>query len=726
MRIAAEPTQSGTPPLRVTIVSPYATIGGAERWLLDVLDATARLDVDIVQLQSGAIESEFERRRIRYELLPTGGSGAQMVRAAMRLRRQLRDSNCEAVLANGLKAAIVGVVACRSLGIPVVWIKHDHFHDRIVGRVIARAVDHVIATSSQLIEPTPPRAATVVPPPRPTAPLLSRGAAREVLAARGVRLDDRPTFAMVGRIIDYKGIDDAIVALGTATSWQLVVIGDDDASQAGATDALRQLAEHEGVADRVHFTGHIDGAFSVLTAFDAVGQFPKLGHDSSGEGFGIAALEAAAAGVPVISTPNAPVLELLGGAHLVVPVASPTAIAEALTKVRELGPTAVSLAADLANEHPDASRVADTVAAVIARVAGRPGAGRTDGRPVSVITTVFNESRSIDAMVERLLPQLQPVDELIVVDGGSTDDTVERLQQWSARDPRLHAISSPGATIADGRNIAVDACRNEVVACTDAGCVATATWLAAFRSAFAEPDPPSLVTGTYEVIGDLPFQRAMATANYPVLDEAIRRGPLVRAYGRVFGTVFDPTLPTGRSMAFTRTAVREAGGFPETLSEVVIGQRIAMGGGRCDLSTEATVRWLQRPTWRSTAKMYWNYGYGDGVSGSTLLVARNLARASATVFVLLALSGVLGRTGRRLTLLGGMAYLSLPLVRSHRRRLDVKAVALVPLAMSTKDVAKAAGCATALAFRAWKVVDRRPRSATTIGGPSTALRDATP
>ena len=48
---------------------------------------------------------------------------------------------------------------------------------------------------------------------------------------------------------------------------------------------------------------------------------------------------------------------------------------------------------------------------------------------VSVIATVLNEAEDIDGLVSSLLQQtLQPA-EIVVVDGGSTDGTWERLQR---------------------------------------------------------------------------------------------------------------------------------------------------------------------------------------------------------------------------------------------------------------------------------------------------------
>ncbi|MBN1967720.1 MAG: glycosyltransferase, partial [Anaerolineae bacterium] len=42
---------------------------------------------------------------------------------------------------------------------------------------------------------------------------------------------------------------------------------------------------------------------------------------------------------------------------------------------------------------------------------------------ISLIMTVFNEGDTIQAVMESLLAQTRPPDEIVIVDGGSTDDT---------------------------------------------------------------------------------------------------------------------------------------------------------------------------------------------------------------------------------------------------------------------------------------------------------------
>ena len=61
-----------------------------------------------------------------------------------------------------------------------------------------------------------------------------------------------------------------------------------------------------------------------------------------------------------------------------------------------------------------------------------------------MITPVYNKSRNIEALLKRLVPVLERCAasfEIIFVDDGSTDDTLDRLRAAHAADPRIRALS---------------------------------------------------------------------------------------------------------------------------------------------------------------------------------------------------------------------------------------------------------------------------------------------
>src|SRR5438067_2216940 len=86
--------------------------------------------------------------------------------------------------------------------------------------------------------------------------------------------------------------------------------------------------------------------------------------------------------------------------------------------------------------------------------------GRTPGRAlVSVVIPTLNEGAQIGPAVADLVW----ADEVIVVDGGSTDDTVARAQAQGAR-----VLILRNATIAAQRNLGIEAAENHWVLTVDA------------------------------------------------------------------------------------------------------------------------------------------------------------------------------------------------------------------------------------------------------------------
>ena len=92
---------------------------------------------------------------------------------------------------------------------------------------------------------------------------------------------------------------------------------------------------------------------------------------------------------------------------------------------------------------------------------------------VSLITTVLDASDSVGAFLESVSWQTRPPDEVVVVDGGSTDGTLERIRSADT----VTLIEQRGANIARGRNVAISAATHDVIAVTDGDCVLERDWL---------------------------------------------------------------------------------------------------------------------------------------------------------------------------------------------------------------------------------------------------------
>lgn len=373
--------------LRVLVVQPYAEPGGSESWLLRLLDATDQLEPEVVLLKDGPFRAELERRRIPVELHPVGTRPQDFAAPIAWLARRLRLDPPDVVLGNVVKAQLVAGPAGRLAGVPTVWVKHDHGYDRTLAVPLGRLSTRVVGAVEELAAPTRRRDAVIIPPPRPGREPASRDDAQGKLAELGVPFDGRPTVVMAGRLVPFKGVDDAIraLALAPAAEWRLAVAGQDDHSSPGETGRLRALAHELGVADRVHFAGQVPDVAHWLAAFDALAILTKPGAHRAPdrEGFGTAAFEAMLAGVPVVAVAGGAVVRRLEGrAGIGVPPANPVEVANALGRLSDPDVRAAAGRAgrEIVADHPSAAQCAAMLVEVLRDAANAGGRHRRDQR----------------------------------------------------------------------------------------------------------------------------------------------------------------------------------------------------------------------------------------------------------------------------------------------------------------------------------------------------------
>jgi glycosyltransferase involved in cell wall biosynthesis len=301
---------------------------------------------------------------------------------------------------------------------------------------------------------------------------------------------------------------------------------------------------------------------------------------------------------------------------------------------------------------------------------------------VSLVVTLKDERSSIEPFVESVLAQSRPPEEILLVDGGSTDGTLEWVAEVARREPRVRLVRSPGSNISQGRNAGIGRAAQPLIAVTDAGTVLASDWLERVVRPLEADAALDVAGGFYEAGGRGLFERCLSTVITPQLAE------------------IDPGrfLPSSRSIAFRKASWERAGGYPEWLNhceDLVFDFALKRAGARFVFVPEAMVTWSARPSLRAFFRQYFAYARGDGHAG--LWPKRHLIRYSAYACgAALLLAGVQRRRAF-VVLAGGMgAYFSKFARRIARRPpggapATVAAAALVPLIVATGDVAKMIG-----------------------------------
>lgn len=222
---------------------------------------------------------------------------------------------------------------------------------------------------------------------------------------------------------------------------------------------------------------------------------------------------------------------------------------------------------------------------------------------ISVISTIKNEEKSIEMLLKSLECQSKVPDEIIVVDGGSTDKSIDIIENFAKNSVlSIKIIIGNGLNIAEGRNLAIKNAKNELIACVDADCKVNINWLENLIKPFEENhDSVDVVSGWYEPYATTEFEKLAGVLLFPKIERVLKR----------------PTkfLPSSRSIAFKKKCWQEVGGYPEdlyTAEDTLFDIKLKKNGCKFEFSKDAVVQWKVRPNFRALFKQYYMYRRGDG------------------------------------------------------------------------------------------------------------------
>ena len=226
-----------------------------------------------------------------------------------------------------------------------------------------------------------------------------------------------------------------------------------------------------------------------------------------------------------------------------------------------------------------------------------------DASGVTLIATLLDEADNIGEWWTSIIGQSRLPDEVVVVDGGSRDNTVQLISSMAERAPFAVRIEVyEGCNIAQGRNRAIAMASHDIIAVTDAGCVLTPHWLRGMVSPMEEDPSIGLVAGFYGPLTDGWFEEISACATLPLAWE-VRESRF---------------MPSSRSLAFRRSVWETVGGYPEWLE---IGEDMYFNHAWKKMAIhhimvkDALVYWRMRAGMRSLLRQYFLYARGDGEAG---------------------------------------------------------------------------------------------------------------
>ncbi len=320
---------------------------------------------------------------------------------------------------------------------------------------------------------------------------------------------------------------------------------------------------------------------------------------------------------------------------------------------------------------------------------------------ISLIATVLNEGDNIHQLFDSIRAQTRRPDEIVIVDGGSADDTLAIMQGYVEELP-LRIFVETGCNISRGRNRAIAEAKGEIIAVTDAGVRLREDWLEKIAAPLlAQPDLKA-VGGFFLADPKTAFEAALGATTLPLARE-------------IEGASF---LPSSRSIAFRKAAAQAIGGYPEWLDfceDLVFDLRLREQGGPFAFAPDAVVYFRPRRGLRQFFRQYFLYARGDGKAN--LWFKRHLIRYLAYFALtpgIFAAGALIHPALWLLYLIGVIEYLYLPC----RRLPDVMrrapklswqvwliCIVMIPLIRFTGDLAKMIGYP--VGWR-WRLAQRPP------------------
>ncbi len=214
---------------------------------------------------------------------------------------------------------------------------------------------------------------------------------------------------------------------------------------------------------------------------------------------------------------------------------------------------------------------------------------------VAVVITVLNEAENIQQLIAALQSQTLKAKEMVIVDGGSTDGTWEKLKLMRSIKSYLH----PGNR-SQGRNFSVSKTTSPIIAFTDAGCLPHPNWLQELVKPFAKKDV-QVVSGYYHGVPKTAFEACLIPYVLVMPDR-----------------IPEQFLPSSRSMAMRRSMWNKSGGFNpkfDPSEDFELANRLQKMGIKFVFAPQAIVDWQPRKNLQQAAWMFLSFAIGDVRAG---------------------------------------------------------------------------------------------------------------
>jgi glycosyltransferase involved in cell wall biosynthesis len=264
---------------------------------------------------------------------------------------------------------------------------------------------------------------------------------------------------------------------------------------------------------------------------------------------------------------------------------------------------------------------------------------------ISLIIPIYNESQTLNGLIETIKEQsFQPV-EIILVDGGSFDTTVELAKKLTNDSKSFKVIEAGKAMPGKGRNIGAKEAKCQWIAFTDAGIKLDRFWLENLVKKTLQGSSPDIIYGNYSPQINSFFDKCATIAYVPPLRPGIIRAKFIA------------------SSLMKKEVWEKAGGFPDlrAAEDLIFMEKAEQQNVAVVTAPEAMVYWQLRPDLISTFKKfelystynvwagrqaYWHYGVAKQYAVVLLFLLLGIFHSGYWLFLLPA--WIIARVAKRI------------------------------------------------------------------------------
>ena len=299
---------------------------------------------------------------------------------------------------------------------------------------------------------------------------------------------------------------------------------------------------------------------------------------------------------------------------------------------------------------------------------------------MSLVCTVLNEENTIGKFIDSIALQSMVPLEVVIVDGGSNDNTVfeinKKTKQYFKKLNIKLFVKKGNRSV--GRNFGIRKASSGIILLSDSGCILDRDWVKEIIKPFSN-SKTDVVAGYYKGESRDVFQKSLIP------------------YVLVMGDKVDKNnfLPATRSMAIKKNIWKKLGGFDEGLShneDYAFANKLIEKSVKITFTKKAIVKWIPRKNLFQSFKMFFRFALGDAQARIYREKVIYILLRYVFAFYLIALIPIIKSIYFNITILAiGLFYIIWSIKKNYKYVNNKMAFIYLPLLQFSSDLAVIAG-----------------------------------